>query len=118
MKNTVYLFLSAKNLQGHSYQNSHISAFFTLKAIKERLEQKGIQEELDTKVLKVHYFSLNPCKIYQIKTEELSAVYHLMKQMPRVQIQIIGQVICYKEIIYVSHHFQINRILVLRSEVI
>ena len=42
MKNTVYLFLSAKNLQGHSYQNSHISAFFTLKAIKERLEQKGI----------------------------------------------------------------------------
>ena len=41
-----------------------------------------------------------------------------MKQMPRVQIQIIGQVICYKEIIYVSHHFQINRILVLRSEVI
>ena len=30
------------NLQGYSYQNSHISVLFTLKAIKERLEQKGI----------------------------------------------------------------------------
>ena len=35
-------FFQQKNLQGHSYQNSHISVFFTLKAIKERLEQKGI----------------------------------------------------------------------------
>lgn len=37
-------FLSAKKrkLQGYSYQNSHISVLFTLKAIKERLEQKGI----------------------------------------------------------------------------